>query len=145
MPAFSYIVSDFVPFTKIVSGDVNSRFNDIKVFFNTTKLDDSNLQNAGITRATKLKVGTVKAIIVNDSSTGAMSEYLPGASKVLITDASSVLSSAAALPLALGGTGQILTIGAVGTVLQVNPGPVVGFGQPPMPPQARVFSFYQFS
>lgn len=44
----------FVPFTKIFSADVNQTFNDIKTLLNTTKLDDTNLQNAGITPTTKL-------------------------------------------------------------------------------------------
>lgn len=54
MPTFAYSNSDFVAFTKARASDVNTRFNDIKTFFNTTKLDDSNLQNAGITPTTKL-------------------------------------------------------------------------------------------
>jgi hypothetical protein len=77
MPALSYSVSDFTAFTKIRSADVNSRFTDIKTLLNTTKLDDDNIQNAGITRATKLKTGTAYAVVVN-SSTGAMSEVTPG-------------------------------------------------------------------
>lgn len=44
----------FVPFTKIFSADVNQTFNDIKTLLNTTKLDDTNLQNAGITPTSKL-------------------------------------------------------------------------------------------
>lgn len=55
MPLLVYSVSDFVAFTKIRSADVNSRFNDIKTLLNTTGLDDTNLQNQGITPTTKLK------------------------------------------------------------------------------------------
>lgn len=51
MPTFSFSSSGFpfTPFTKILSADVNTTFNDIKTFFNTTKLDFANLQDAGIT------------------------------------------------------------------------------------------------
>ena len=57
MPLLTYTSSGFpfVPFTKILSADVNQCFNDIKTLFNTTGLDDTNLQNAGISPLTKLK------------------------------------------------------------------------------------------
>lgn len=56
MPTFTYSSSGFpfTPFTKILSADVNTCFTDLKTFLNVTKLDDSNLQNAGITPTTKL-------------------------------------------------------------------------------------------
>lgn len=54
MPALTYSVADFVQFTKIRSADVNSRFSDISTLLNTTKLDDDNLQDDGIS-GTKLK------------------------------------------------------------------------------------------
>ncbi len=79
MPSLTYSVSDFVAFTKIRAADVNSRFTDIKTLLNTTKLDDDNIQAAGITRATKLKTGTAWAIVSNNT-TGAMSEISPAAS-----------------------------------------------------------------
>jgi len=145
MPAFSYVVSDFVPFTKIVSADVNSRFNDIKVFLNTTKLDDTNIQDAGITRATKLKVGTLRAIIVNNNTTGAMSEFSPGNNKALYTGASGDLTSASALPLALGGTGSVLTPTVPGDVLQLGPGNTIIFSAPPSSVGSKVFSYQNFT
>lgn len=74
MPALAYSVADFTPFTKIRSADVNSKFTDIKTLLNTTGLDDTNLQAAGITRATKLKTGTAGALVVNNASTGAMND-----------------------------------------------------------------------
>jgi len=77
MPALTYSVSDFTAFTKIRSADVNARFTDIKTLLNTTGLDDTNIQNVGITRGTKLKTGTAYAVVAN-SSTGAMSEVTPG-------------------------------------------------------------------
>ena len=75
MPALTYTSSNFpfTPFTKIYSADVNTCFTDIRTLLNTTKLDDDNLQNAGITRATKLKTGTASYVLINNGS-GAMSE-----------------------------------------------------------------------
>lgn len=48
MPTFTYSNSDFVAFTKARASDVNTRFNDIKTFFNTTGLDYTNLQTGGV-------------------------------------------------------------------------------------------------
>ena len=73
MPLLVYSYPAFTPNTIILSARVNAKYDDIKTLLNTTKLDDDNLQNAGITRATKLKTGTASYIIVNDGS-GAMSE-----------------------------------------------------------------------
>lgn len=68
MPALSYSNSDFTPLTVISSSAVVTRFNDIKALLNTTKLDDDNIQNTGITRGTKLKTGTVDSVVINNSS-----------------------------------------------------------------------------
>ena len=73
MPLLSYSYADFTPNTVIQSAQVNAKFNDIKTLLNTTKLDDTNIQNAGLTRATKLKTGTANYVLINDG-TGAMSE-----------------------------------------------------------------------
>lgn len=56
MPVLS-IPNTFVPFTKIVSAQVNANFTAITTLLNTTKLDDTNIQNAGITPQTKLNIG----------------------------------------------------------------------------------------
>lgn len=73
MPLLTYSYPPFVPNTIISSTKVNAKFTDISTLLNTTGLDDTNLQNAGITRATKLKLGTANYVIINDG-TGAMSE-----------------------------------------------------------------------
>ena len=73
MPALTYSVSDFQAFTKIRSADVNARFTDISTLLNTTKLDDDNIQDAGITRGTKLSAGTADYVVINDGS-GNLSE-----------------------------------------------------------------------
>ncbi len=73
MPVFSFTVSSYIPFTKILSANINSDKADIVTFLNTTKIDDSNIQNAGITRSTKLKPGVADYVVIN-SGTGTMSE-----------------------------------------------------------------------
>jgi len=108
MPALVYSVSDFVANTLIKSADVNSRFTDIKTLLNTTGLDDTNLANAGITRATKLKTGTASHVIINDG-TGAMSSEAallpvrggtglssPTAGSLLVTNGASAMTALAA-------------------------------------------------
>jgi hypothetical protein len=80
----SYTESDFEPFTKILASAANSKFNDVKSRLNwdgttaTTGLGDDNLQSntvsgGGLTRATKLKVGTANYVLINDSN-GKISE-----------------------------------------------------------------------
>lgn len=102
MPALSYTVSDFQPFTKILSASVNSRFSDIRTLLNTTKLDDDNLQDAGITRATKLKAGT--------------------ANHALINGADGKMSSEAQLATSRGGTGfnPTISLANAGKAIIVN-------------------------
>lgn len=110
----SYTVSDFVPFTKIISADMNSRFNDIKNRVNwaggtsaTTGLGDDNLQSntasgGGLTRSSKLKAGTANAIVINAITTGLMSELTPGtAGQFLQTQGASAAPVWAANPLSL--------------------------------------------
>lgn len=101
MPALTYTVADFIPFTKILSADVNSRFNDIKVLLNTTKLDTTNIQQYGIARD-RIAGGTANYAVYND--------------------ASGYLTQAASLPTTAGGLGFIPTINAgnAGKVVGVN-------------------------
>lgn len=73
MPLLVYSYPAFTPNTIIQSARVNAKFDDIKTLLNTTGLDDTNLQAAGITRATKLKAGTANYVVINGSD-GKMSE-----------------------------------------------------------------------
>lgn len=73
MPLLTYSYPDFTPNTVMSSAQVNAKYNDIKTLLNTTGLDDTNLQAAGITRSTKLKAGTANYVLINDSD-GKMSE-----------------------------------------------------------------------
>lgn len=134
-----YSVSDFVPFTKIVSADVNTRFTDIKNRINwaggtsaTTGLGDDNIQSiaasgGGLTRATKLKAGTANYVLINDSN-GAMSEE-------------------AQLNLTRGGTGANLSLAgaSAGDTVKVNDG-VTGLtiGAPASSPPTRVYNHFRF-
>lgn len=73
MPLLVYSYPDFTANTVIASAKVNAKYNDIKTLLNTTGLDDTNIQDAGITRATKLKTGTANYVVINGSD-GKMSE-----------------------------------------------------------------------
>lgn len=53
MPALDYSVSDFVSYFKIRFSDLNAKYNDITTLLNTTKLDDSNIQDSSIAASDK--------------------------------------------------------------------------------------------
>lgn len=141
MPNLSYTVSDFTPFTKIVSADVNSRFSDIKSRLNwaggtdtTTGLGDSNIQSnaasgGGLTRSTKLKSGTSNYVVINDSS-GNMTEE-------------------AQLATSRGGTGIAITAASQnpGDVIQVNStSTALTIGAPLAAASSlRIFQYYRFA
>lgn len=140
MPNLSYSVADFVPLTKILSADVNSRFQDIKSRFNwdgttaTTGLGDSNIisnsvSGNGLTRATKLKPGTANFVVINDG-TGKMSEEVT-------------------LNVSRGGTGLAIVPGSQnpGDVLQVNStSSALVIGAPTgVPASLRLYQFQQFT
>lgn len=130
MPALTYTVSDFTPFTKIRSADVNTRFQDIRTLLNTTGLDDTNLQVHGLTRngsSSRLKVGT--------------------ANYVLINDANGDLSEEATLATSRGGLGLAYTPSSAdaGKVLSVNAaGSAFAVQTVPNPPAMNVFNFYRY-
>jgi hypothetical protein len=48
MPVLTYPTSDFQPFTKILSSEVNGKFNSIKTLLNTTGLNSVNIQVGGL-------------------------------------------------------------------------------------------------
>lgn len=53
-PLLVYPTGDFQPFTKILSSEVNGKFNSITTLLNTTKLNYVNLQTDNIMYATQL-------------------------------------------------------------------------------------------
>lgn len=72
MPLLSYTaITDypFQPFTKIYSSDINAMFAAIQTLLNTTKLDNTNIQNLGIS-ATKLSPsgGSAGQFLANNGS-----------------------------------------------------------------------------
>jgi hypothetical protein len=92
---------------------------------NTTGLDDTNLQNAGITRATKLKTGTANYVVINGSD-GKMSEEQY-------------------LAVSRGGLGTALTPsgGNNGYTVQSN-GSTFVLAPPSNTPASNVYNFYRF-
>lgn len=126
MPALTYPTGDFQPFTKILSSEVNGKFNAIKTLLNTTKLDSTNVQQGGLTYD-RMAVATSMQI-VGTNSTGVMTIQ----------------------PLVLvgqGGTGLAYTpvIGDAAKVMQVNAaGSALTFDAVPTPPPIRIFNYYRF-
>lgn len=134
-----YTVAPYQPFTKILSANANQDKTDIKNRINwdgttaTTGLGDDNVQSnsvsgGGLTRATKLKLGTANYAVYNNG-TGAMTE-------------------ASALPILSGGTGLSITAASQqpGDVFQIN-STVTGIvlSQPTaVPSSLKVFQFYNF-
>lgn len=126
MPLLVYSYAPFTPNTVILSARVNAKYDDIKTLLNVTKLDDVNIQDAGITRATKLKLGTADHIIVNDG-TGAM-------------------SSIAILDTARGGLGAAFSpTGAdVGKAFQIDGSGNVILQAPASSPGTNIFNSFHF-
>lgn len=127
MPLLVYSNPDFVPNTLIKSADVNAKYNDIKTLLNVTGLDDVNIQTHGITRGTKLKLGTPNGAVYNDG-TGAMTD-------------------AAALPPLSGGTGLSLTLTSAnaGQVPQVNAaGTAFQLASPPDSAGTKLYIYNSF-
>src|SRR6185437_3453869 len=124
MPLLVYDYPDFTPNTVIASAKVNAKFTDIATLLNVTGLDDTNIQAAGITRATKLKAGNPNYVVINDSS-GKVSEE-------------------AALAPARGGVGISMTLSSsvAGNVPQVNSaGTAFVLAPAPSAPAARVYQY----
>lgn len=124
MPLLVYSYPPFTPNTVILSARVNAKYDDIKTLLNTTKLDDDNIQDAGLTRGTKLKLGSPNYIVVNDGS-GAMSEV-------------------AVLPIISGGTGlaTTLSVADAGKVMQVNStGTALVLDAPPESAGSKLYNY----
>jgi hypothetical protein len=112
----------------LLEADLDAMRSALHTFFNTTKIDDDNIQNAGITRATKLKLGTANHVVINDG-TGAM-------------------SSEASLAVSRGGTGLSLSLGAgdANKVMAVNSGgSALELRDTPESPISRIYAFNNFA
>lgn len=143
MPTFAYSNSDFIAFTKARAADVNTRFSDVKTFFNTTKLDDDNLQDAGITRATKLKAGTAQSFVTN-GLLGVMSQVTASNNTTLYKDNTGILVSGQLTALA-GGTGQSFDTTTFQTddVIKISASAFT-VGAAPTPSPVKIYNFYRF-
>lgn len=122
-----YPTGDFVPFTKILSSEVNGKFNAITTLLNVTKLSDTNLQDHGISWG-KLTLQVV--------------------SQVAVTDTLGQLTTTAVLPVANGGLGFIPVPSAsnIGQVVAVNAaGTALGLQAVPTTPGGFVYNYFQFA
>lgn len=121
-----YPTGEFVPFTKILSSEVNGKFNAITTLLNVTKLSDTNLQDHGISWA-KL---TLQAV-----------------SQVAVTDTLGQLTTSAVLPSANGGTGFAFVSTSLnsGLVVQANAaGTALTLDVVPTPPSIKMYQWNHF-
>lgn len=114
MPLLTYSYPAFTPNTVIQSAKVNAKYDDIKTLLNVTGLDDVNVQNAGLTRATKLKLGNPNYVVIN-SGTGSMSEE----ASLAVSRGGTGLS----LSLSAGDAGKIIQVNAAGSALEIAVAP----------------------
>jgi hypothetical protein len=122
----TYPTGDFVPFTKILSSEVNGKFTAISTLLNTTKLSDTNLQDQGISW-TKL---TLQAV-----------------SKVAVTDTIGQLTVVTSLSTVLGGLGFSYTPTSVDAakVMQVNAaGSALTLDTTPVSPSIKMYQWNHF-
>lgn len=107
MPALTYPTSDFVPFTKILSSEVNGKFTAIKTLLNTTGLSYTNLQlnNLMYTSQTSMQV-------VGTNATG----YMTTQPLVLVTQGGTGIS----VSFAAQSPGDVFQINAGGTAFTVG-------------------------
>jgi hypothetical protein len=126
MPALVYPTGNFQPFTKILSSEVNGKFNAITTLLNTTKLDSTNVQQYGLT-ADRIAAQTSMSVV--------------------ITDASGYLTTSTALSSDRGGSGFSYTpvLADAQKVLQVNVlGTALTFDATPAPATVKIYNFYRF-
>jgi len=127
LPALSYPTADFVPFTKILSSEVNGKFNAISTLLNTTKLDSTNVQAGGLTYD---RMATVAS------------------SQVVVTSAAGAMTLAAVIPASNGGLGFSFTSTTLNAALVVQAnalGTALTLGTSPLEPGSKIYNFYRFS
>lgn len=126
MPTLTYPSGPFTPFTKILSSEVNGKFDAITTLLNTTKLDSTNVQQGGLTYD-RLAVQT--------------------SVQVVVTDTLGVATVAQFLPPVNGGFGFSFTPTTVNAsqVLQVNSaGTALTFGTTPESPAGKMYAWNHF-
>ena len=127
MPALSYPTSDFVPFTKILSSEVNGKFNAIKTLLNTTKLDSTNVQSGGLSLDRLAVQTSVQVVITNTVGVLAVTQFLPAVNGGLGFSFSPTTLSAN-LVVQANSTGSALTLDVV-----------------PSPVYDKIYALYRFS
>lgn len=113
------IPNTFTKFTTIYSGEVNANFAAISTLLNTTRLDDANIQDAGITLPTKVKAtgatsGQVlsfngTAVVWAASSLGLLFDRIVGSAAQVTAGQATDSTIAAAITAAPSG-GRILLL-----------------------------------
>jgi hypothetical protein len=144
LPALVFPTGDFQPFTKILSSEVNGKFNAIKTLLNTTKLDSTNVQQYGLS-LDRLNGVVVNGFIADDAS-GHVVALTTSANQTVYTSTNGVVT-VGQLPAIAGGTGlsYVLTSVDTGKVLQVNAtGSALTFDTTPPPATDKVLAFYNF-
>lgn len=123
MPALVYPSGDFVPFTKILSSEVNGKFNAITTLLNTTKLNFQNFQLGAMVSATQTSV------------------------QVAVTDTLGNLALVQTLPAVNGGLGFSFTPSTLNAALVVqanSTGSALTLNVVPEPATNKIYSFYRF-
>jgi hypothetical protein len=143
MPALVYPTSDFQPFTKILSSEVNGKFNAIRTLLNTTGLDTTNVQVNGLAR-NRLTTDTAYTVVANDAS-GNMTT-VPAVTFGAVYYDTNARVAAGALPTQAGGLGTTFTVATtdIGKVLQVNPAGTGLTLSTLLDPGSLIYRFYRF-
>jgi len=126
MPTLVYPTSDFQPFTKILSSEVNGKFNAITTLLNTTKLNSVNVQTGGL-------------LYNNMTVTTSM--------QIVGTDSDGVMTTQAFVLASQGGTGFAYAASSLNAnlVVQANStGSALTLGVVPSGPGTKIFDFYRF-
>ena len=126
MPLLSFPTSDFQPFTKILSSEVNGKFTAIKTLLNTTGLNYVNVQVGGL-NYNNMTV-TTSMQIVGTSSAGVM------------TTQALVLASQGGTGFAFAST----TLNANLVVQANSTGSALTLDTVPVGPGLKIFNFYRF-
>lgn len=126
MPLLVYPTSDFQPFTKILSSEVNGKFNSIKTLLNTTGLNYLNVQTGGL-NYNNMTVTTSMQIVGTDSA--------------------GVMTTQALVLPSQGGTGFAFTSTTLNANLVVQAdsmGSALTLDAVPSPPLSKVLNYYNF-
>ena len=126
MPVLTYPSSDFQPFTRILSSEVNGKFTAIKTLLNTTGLNYTNVQTGGL-NYNNMTV-TTSMQIVGTSSAGVM------------TTQAVVLASQGGTGFAFAST----TLNANLVVQANSTGSSLTLDTVPISPSEQIFRFYRF-